>query len=236
MGELSTVWCITRRRYGFTLFCFILNKLDSPLLSAAYLQMMDDLTENSKQESRKQTTSASNSCGRNSTSPTLPTTTNNVSFQLVWSEQHQPNTTHNNKQRQLPTRVVGTAPAQHYAQQQTTSASNSCDRNNTSPTLRTTTKNQLVCTSNTLGQKPTGPQGIQHQDGTLQSERETKKNLECRCQRDAEDTRHPPSRHSGLQLIFSLISPRHPLHKRTDKISKIRWNTYSGGSRISQKV
>ena len=45
----------------------------------------------------------------------------------------------------------------------------------------------------------------------------------------------PLSRHSDLLLIVSFISPRHPRHKRTDKVSKVRWNTYSGGSRISQK-
>ena len=107
-------------------------------------------------------------------------------------QQHQPTTTYNNTSPPLHT----TTPAQHYIQQHQPTTT----YNNTSPTLHTTTPAQHYIQQQrikwfghlTHGHQPTGPQGIQHQDGRLQSERETKKNWDCRCQRDTQDIRHPP--------------------------------------------
>ena len=144
---------------------------------------------------------------RNNTSPPLYTTTPAHHY----IQQHQPTTTYNNTSPPLHT----TTPAHHYIQQHQSTTT----YNNPSPPLHTTTENQVVWTSDTHDHQPTGPPGMQHQDGRLQSERETKNNLDCRCQRDNENIQHPSSPDILACCWSSPSSPRDtPWYKRTDKV------------------
>ena len=141
----------------------------------------------------------------NNTNPPLHTTTPAHHY----IQQHQPTTTYNNTSPPLHT----TTPAHHYIKQQRikwfghltrmttnqlalkayntrTAGFKARERPTNWPSRHTTPGLQA---SKRERDQPTGPRGIQHQDCRLQNERETKKNLDCRCQRDPQDTRHPPS-------------------------------------------